>query len=155
MGGAGRLDLEEAKESLSKVKLHSVRLGGFLVVLRDDFDVTISGEPFVAYVLLCNLESGLYLARIWNQTVASGYVSRWLFKNSLLSTKMSRSYFIPYCVTTCGSKMSGRLRLDRRPILMHKKSQRKWLPNLISNKNVSKIGVHTFLQECILGPLSV
>ena len=76
MARGGQLDFEGAKESLGKVNLQSVRLGGFLIVLRDDFDVTISGEPFVAYILLLNLQSGLYLARIWNQTVASGYVSR-------------------------------------------------------------------------------
>ena len=80
MGGGGQLGFEEAKESLSKVNLQSVRLGGFLIVLRDDFDVSISGEPYIAYILLFNLESGFYLARIWNHTVATGYVSRWLFK---------------------------------------------------------------------------
>ena len=41
--------------------------------LRSEFDVTISGEPYVALMLLYNIKSGKYMARIWNQTVAVGW----------------------------------------------------------------------------------
>lgn len=69
------LDLYEARECLKILSLQSVTLRDYLIIMRSDFDVEISGEPYVAYILVFQPRSGLYLARIWNQTVATGYAT--------------------------------------------------------------------------------
>ena len=69
------LNLYEAQKCLIRLSLRSVTLRDYLIIMRDDFDVDISGEPYVAYILLYHPKSGLYLARVWNQTVASGYAT--------------------------------------------------------------------------------
>ena len=55
---------------LRELSLSSVLLGDHLVILRSDFDLFISGEPYLASMCLFNLKSGMFLARIWNETVA-------------------------------------------------------------------------------------
>ena len=68
-------DLGLIENLLAPLSLTSVKLGGYIIVMKNQFDVTISGEPYVALLFLLDLEHGLYLARIWNQTVASGKVT--------------------------------------------------------------------------------
>ena len=70
------IGLREAMNLLSSVSLASVNIGDFLVVMRSDFDLTISGEPYTGLVLLLNLMTGKFLSRIWNQTVATGTILR-------------------------------------------------------------------------------
>ena len=69
-------DLEEVMDILSSVSLTSVVIRDFLVVMKSDFDLTITGEPFIGLTLLLNLKTGKYLSRIWNQTVATGNIVR-------------------------------------------------------------------------------
>lgn len=66
------MGLSEVMNLLSSVSLASVTIGDFLVVMRSDFDLTISGEPYTGLVLLLNLVTGRFMSRIWNQTVATG-----------------------------------------------------------------------------------
>merc|ERR1712066_1054931 len=70
------MDVKEAAGILSSLSLTSVMIGDFLVVMRSEFDLSISGEPYIGLALLLNLKSGRYLSRIWNQTVASGNIAR-------------------------------------------------------------------------------
>ena len=70
------LSLENATEVLSKLSLVSVTIGDYLVIMRSQFDLTISGEPYIGLVMLLSLKDGAYISRIWNQTVASGNVER-------------------------------------------------------------------------------
>ena len=66
------MEESEAKRIIASQSLSSFNLGDFLVVTNSDFDLTISGEPHVALMLMYHLKSGKYMARIWNQTVAVG-----------------------------------------------------------------------------------
>ena len=70
------LGLDEAVGILSSLPLTSVTIGTYLVVMRSEFDLTISEQPYVALTLLLNLKTGKCISRIWNQTVATGYIER-------------------------------------------------------------------------------
>ena len=65
-------NLSEARDALNALSLSSVVLDGHLVVFKSGFDLTISGEPYLALMFLFSIESGDYYARIWNQTVRGG-----------------------------------------------------------------------------------
>ena len=67
-----RLNLDEARGVLASMSLTSVPFGRYLLVMRTECDVIIGGEPYVALVLWLNLETGKFMARIWNQTVTAG-----------------------------------------------------------------------------------
>ena len=62
-----KVDLLEAQGALAAMALTSVSVGEYLVVLRSQFDVFITGEPYPALMVLYNLTSGKVLTRIWNQ----------------------------------------------------------------------------------------
>ena len=62
-----KVDLLEAQGALAAMALTSVSVGEYLVVLRSQFDVFITGEPYPAMMVLYNLTSGKVLTRIWNQ----------------------------------------------------------------------------------------
>lgn len=62
----------EAMSACANLSLTLVDFGRYLVVMRSAFDVTISGEPYLALMLLMDMESGNFVARIWNQTVTRG-----------------------------------------------------------------------------------
>ena len=66
------LKLEEVRGSLASLSLTSVILGDYLVVTNSDFDVFINGEPYLALMVLLNKKSGIYKAKLWNQTICSG-----------------------------------------------------------------------------------
>ena len=74
--GHGVMDVNEVKRILAHKSLSSINVGGFLIVTNSDFDVTISGEPYLALMLLYNIKSGKFMARIWNQTVATGWATK-------------------------------------------------------------------------------
>ena len=65
-GGRG-IDLDEAKAVLASMSLTSVPFGRYLLVMRTECDVVIGEEPYVALALWLNLETGKFMARIWNQ----------------------------------------------------------------------------------------
>ena len=68
------LGLPVVKNTLTSMSLVSVTIGDFLAIMRSDFDLAISGEPYTGLVMLLNLTTGKYLSRIWNQTVATGII---------------------------------------------------------------------------------
>ena len=58
------LELRDVQRALAAMSLTSITFGPeFLVVMRSDFDVSISGEPYHALTLLFNVKSWQYLAR--------------------------------------------------------------------------------------------
>ena len=72
-------DVSELKVSLKDIKcvidslsLTARRIGNFIILLKSDFDLNILGEPYIALMLLLNMKSGQYFARVWNETIASG-----------------------------------------------------------------------------------
>ena len=65
-------DVDDAIGILSSLSLTSVTIGTYLVVMRSEFDLTISDQPYVGLTLLFDLKTGKYISRIWNQTVATG-----------------------------------------------------------------------------------
>ena len=65
----------EAGESCLTMGLNTVKVGSHLIILNSDYDVVLSGEPFVALMLLLHLDSGKFIARIWNETVTVGTAS--------------------------------------------------------------------------------
>ena len=67
-----QFNLTRARSALKSLGLSSVVLDDVLVVFKSGFDVTISGEPYLALMFLFSVGSGRYYARIWNQTVARG-----------------------------------------------------------------------------------
>ena len=60
--------------ALASLGLKAVSCGEFLVILKSDFDVEISGEPYHALMLLLNTVKGNFMARLWNKTVQTGKV---------------------------------------------------------------------------------
>merc|ERR1712066_473939 len=67
-----KVRLDKAREILSTLSLTSVKMGNFLLVLKSDFDLDISGEPYIALMLILDLRSGRHISRVWNQTVSTG-----------------------------------------------------------------------------------
>ena len=67
-----KIDLVEAKGVLASMSLISVTFGHYLLVMRSQYDVMLSGEPYVALMLWLNVETGKFVTRIWNQTAARG-----------------------------------------------------------------------------------
>ena len=67
--------LDEVKAILTSLSLTSVTMGDYLVVTRSEFDLIISGEPYIGLVLLLDLKTGKCLFRIWNQTVTTDVIS--------------------------------------------------------------------------------
>ena len=70
-----KFDLEEAKGSLNALSLASNIFGDYMVVMESEISIILSEEPYVAFMLLFNVKTGKYFARIWNQTVVSGKVN--------------------------------------------------------------------------------
>ena len=66
---------EEATKILQSMSLTSFLFHDYLIVMRSDFDLTISDEPYIALTLLLNRKSGRFMARTWNRTVRSGNVT--------------------------------------------------------------------------------
>ena len=55
--------------------LKLIHLRDYILVLKNDFDLLIAGEPYHALTLLLNKRSGVFLERIWNKTVSTGRVT--------------------------------------------------------------------------------
>ena len=64
--------VNEATTILESMSLTSFLFRDYLIVMRSDFDVTISDEPYIALTLLYNTKSGRFMARMWNKTVNVG-----------------------------------------------------------------------------------
>ena len=70
-----KLELEAAKSSLNGLSLTSNVFGDYMVVMESEVSIILSGEPYVAFMLLVDVTTGNYFARIWNETVQSGTVN--------------------------------------------------------------------------------
>ena len=67
-----KVDLKDVKCVIDCLHLSATRIGSYIVLLKSDFDLNISQEPYIALMLLLNLKSGRYFARFWSATIASG-----------------------------------------------------------------------------------
>lgn len=67
-------DIKDAIGYLSALKLATVTLGDYMIIMNAEVDVMIGGEPHVALQLWFNMKSNKFLARIWNQTIAAGTI---------------------------------------------------------------------------------
>ena len=67
--------LDDVMSVLTKLRLKAMKCGDYLVIMKSEFDVMISGEPFHALMMLFNMHSGNFMSRIWNQTVKYGNVA--------------------------------------------------------------------------------
>ena len=66
------VDLLQVKHITSTLSLTTAKVGEFLVIMRSEFDVSLSGEPYIGLMMLLDLKSGKFVSRVWNQTVATG-----------------------------------------------------------------------------------
>ena len=57
------LDLSEAKSALRALRLETIPIDDYLVVVRSEFDSSIGGEPHIALMLLYNIKMGVFMAR--------------------------------------------------------------------------------------------
>ena len=62
-------------KAIAEMSLSSLVVGNYLVIVKSDFDIVVSEEPYLALMLLLNTMTGKYIARIWNQTVSTGNIS--------------------------------------------------------------------------------
>ena len=69
-------DLYKATRALARLRLESLVIGDYLVVVRSDIDAFIDGDPYVALMLMFNMMSGYFIARVWNETVTVGTIQR-------------------------------------------------------------------------------
>ena len=67
--------LPEYLSVIREMSLSSLVLGDYLVIVKSNFDMVLSGEPYLALMLLLNTGTEKYIARIWNQTVFTGTIS--------------------------------------------------------------------------------
>ena len=70
-----KISPEHLKVVITEMSLSSLVLGDYLVIVKSDFDMVISDEPYLALMLLLDTMTGKYIARIWNQTVSTGIIS--------------------------------------------------------------------------------
>ena len=62
----------EAQSVCENMSLNLVKCGSYLVVIPTEFDAVVLGEPYLAFMLLIDMKSGIYFTRIWNQTLVKG-----------------------------------------------------------------------------------
>ena len=67
-------DASEARPALKGLNLEYLAIGDYLVIVRSDFDAIIDSEMYIALMLLYNVKSGKFVARVWNETVTVGNV---------------------------------------------------------------------------------
>ena len=58
-----RLDLRVAQSALKALRLETISVDDYLVVVRSEFDSVIDGEPHIALMLLYNTKMGMFMAR--------------------------------------------------------------------------------------------
>ena len=66
------LFLEDLRGSLHALNLACNVLGDCLIVMESEITMILSGEPYVAFMLLFNMKTGKFFGRIWNETTVSG-----------------------------------------------------------------------------------
>ena len=56
-------DLNEAQSALRELRLETLLVNDYLVVVKSEFDSNIGGEPYIALMLLFNMKMGVFMAR--------------------------------------------------------------------------------------------
>ena len=69
------IDLEQIWCALSKLGLKVVECGEYLVIMKSEFDVMLHGEPYHALLMLFNVHTGKFMARVWNKSETVGKAS--------------------------------------------------------------------------------
>ena len=85
------LKSEDVSAILGSLSLKWVTLGDYVVVVNNQIDATIGGEPFLALQIWLNVKSGNILCRIWDQTVAVEKVNNVKEFKSLRSSWISQA----------------------------------------------------------------
>ena len=62
-------------KAIAEMSLSTMVVGNYLVIVKSDFDIVISEEPYLALMILLNTMTGRYIARVWNQTVYTGMLN--------------------------------------------------------------------------------
>ena len=65
-------DPEAVRNCLQGLSLTCNQIGNYMIVMESDVNIILSGQPYIALMLLFEVKTGKYFARIWNQTVMSG-----------------------------------------------------------------------------------
>ena len=68
--------LQDVKEALASLFLTTLDFGKYLLVMRSECDLIIREEPYIAYMLWLNVESGQIISRTWNKTICTGYITK-------------------------------------------------------------------------------
>ena len=59
-----RFDVKEAQSALRELmRLETLLVNDYLVVVKSEFDSNIGGEPYIALMLLYNMKMGVFMAR--------------------------------------------------------------------------------------------
>ena len=58
--------LQDVKEALASLFLTTLDFGKYLLVMRSECDLIIREEPYIAYMLWLNVESGQIISRTWS-----------------------------------------------------------------------------------------
>ena len=66
------LKWNEVLSALTNLSLTYVTIGDYVIIMNNQIDATIGGEPYLALQLWLNMKSGKIISRIWDQTVAFG-----------------------------------------------------------------------------------
>ena len=67
-------DVSEARNAIKILNLEHLVFNDYLVIVNSDFDAIIEDEKYIALMLLYNIKSGKFVARVWNETVTVGNV---------------------------------------------------------------------------------
>ena len=86
----------EAKGACANLSLTTVDYGRYLVVMRSAFDVMISGEPYLALMLLLDMDTGNFLTRYGCINQVTMYSTTDIDIDNLLRDKMN-------CTVRCGN----------------------------------------------------
>ena len=67
--------LEAIQPEIDSEKLAYLALKGWILFLREDFDVFLGGEPHHAMSYVYHVDSKRYLSRVWGKTLKQGKAS--------------------------------------------------------------------------------
>ena len=95
---------EETLRTLSTLSLTCANLGDYLIIMNEDVDVIICGEPYTAIQLWFEKKSCKFLGRVWNETVATGRVENIAQFIDICITHLKRRPCIGYPTDDLGQK---------------------------------------------------
>ena len=75
-------------EVLSRLKIATVKIEGWVVLQRSRFDITMDDEPFIALQLYLNTQTGIYLTRVWGRTHSKGKIANSMTEIELLCNQI-------------------------------------------------------------------